>query len=314
MQFIKLTLFFLIIFSSASCDFLSKDKNQKEEKTSPKDYFEGEIKLSESSGYQGSLFKVYTTYLISENKIKREQKAKGLNTVFNMKNGIIIDLVKDSVTLYYSDVFQKNKHTLTSKTYYDYLKTKAHSPQGFSPIDDTFTFLNTYEANKIVKDSSSIQGFKVDYTLYLDNIFQQEVFDTKDIRVKRELLEMIFYRLPKEINFPLISEFKSIISTIKNDSLIHKSVQMKDKISNDISHKFDTTSTDKLIKNKWLDLGIKALKKGVDIALHATLKLESSSIKKIQVTEFSIPLGDFKEIDDIDMFFGKLPSGGDFDD
>lgn len=303
-----------LFFSFASCNFLSKDNDQKDEKASGKRYFEGEIKLSESRGYQGSLFKVYTTYLISENKIKREQKAKGLNAVFNMKNGIIVDLAKDSVTLYYSDVFQKNKHLLSVKEYDHYLKTKNHYSQGFSPIDGTFTFLSTYEAHKTVKDSSFIQGFMTDYTLYIDNIFQQEIFDTKDIKVKRELLEMVFYQLPKEINFPLRSEFKSIISSVKNDSLIHKTVQLKDKISKDILHKTDITNTDMLTKNKWLDLGIKALKKGVDIALHATLKIESLSEHEIKLSEFSIPSGDFKEIDDIDTFFSKLPSGGDFDD
>ena len=314
MRFLKLALLLFLFFSFASCNFLSKDTDQKEKKASEEHYFEGEIKLSESTGYQGSLFKVYTTYLISENKIKREQKAKGLNAVFNMKNGIIIDLVKDSVTLYYSDVFQKNKHSLSVKEYDNYLKTKNHYPQGFSPIDGTFTFLSTYKAHKTVKDSSSIQGFMTDYMLYIDDIFQQEVFDTKDIKVKRELLEMVFYQLPKEINFPLRSEFKSIISNVKNDSLIHKTVQLKDKISKDFLHKTDTTNTDKLTKNKWLDLGIKALKKGVDIALHATLKIESLSEHEIKLSEFSIPSGDFKEIDDIDTFFSKLPSGGDFDD
>ncbi|WP_128755243.1 hypothetical protein [Aquimarina sediminis] len=117
MQFTKSIITFFILSSLMSCNFFSKDKNQKEEEIPLETYFEGEIKLSESRGYQGSLFKIYTTYHISENRIKREQKAKGLNAVFNMKNGIIIDLTTDSIILYYSDVFQKNKHTLTVKEY-----------------------------------------------------------------------------------------------------------------------------------------------------------------------------------------------------
>ncbi|WP_103069993.1 hypothetical protein [Aquimarina sediminis] len=154
----------------------------------------------------------------------------------------------------------------------------------------------------------------MDYNLYIGDVFQQEIFDSKDIKIKRNLLEMLFYRLPKEINFPLSSEFKSTISSVKNDSIITKSAQLKDKISKDLLKNTDTTNTDKLIKNKWLDLGIKMFKKGVDIALHATLKTESFSERIIELPEFAMPSGKFKEIEDIDTFFSKLPSGGDFDD
>ena len=103
--------------------FYACEDNKTAEVDAAKPFFEGEINLSESRGLYGSLSKVHTTYSISENYLKREQRLGGINSILETYAGMIIDLEKDSVVLYYSDKISgnKNKHT-TSQL----LEVKGH--------------------------------------------------------------------------------------------------------------------------------------------------------------------------------------------
>ncbi|MFD2561465.1 hypothetical protein [Aquimarina rubra] len=318
-------------FFTLSCNFLedkkegnTEDKDKKEEDN--RLYFEGEIKLSESRGLYGSLTKVHTTYYISENKIKREQEWGGVYSMLENYAGIIIDLKKDRVVMYYADKLSstRNKHTLSIKDYKTHLKTKV-MPKGIpSPVDRTFELLLDYRLINQVKDSTVIKGFKSDFTRYHDDtdFLKQDVFDSKEIKVKRELLEMVFMNLPEEINFPLKSEVKTTFSEISNDSIIKgKQTKAIDQLARNILRKKDSTvkketDLEKLSKNKWLNMGLKILKKGVDLNIHITADVSDFSVRTLTNIDVSIPSGDFTEILDFDEFLNTLPTGGsvDFDD
>src|SRR5690606_6020116 len=215
----------LLIFLFFSCTFFDKKNDKNEENEAPSlPYFEGVIKLSESRGLYGSISKIHTTYHISENRMKREQELGGVNTVFSIYAGMIIDLQKDSIVLYYADGLAgtKNKHTLSIGEYKKHM-TDNYIPQSVpAPYDTTFKLLPDYVKIGLVKDSTEIKGFMCDYTIYKDSlkILKQEVFDTKEINIKRPLVALTFLNIPKEINFPLKSEVHTTISDISNDSII----------------------------------------------------------------------------------------------
>lgn len=299
--------------------------NEKKNKTTDfKSYFEGEITLSESRGLYGDLFKIYTTFTISENYIKREQKLGGIASISDNYAGIIIDLENDSVTLYYADELAgiKNKHTTNSKNFRTNERYKNFPGILPSPIDNTFNLLSEYNLVKQIKDSITVKGFKSDYTLYKDKyeILKHELFDTKDIKIKRELLEMIFPNIPSEINFPLKAELKTTISDISNDSIIcgqfswaldslARSVfQQQDSIKNDRK-----TDLEKLAKNKWVNLGLDILKKGIDLNVHITIEIYDLSVNETNFSASAFPSADFEEISDIDDFIGSLPDEEDID-
>jgi hypothetical protein len=313
----------LIILSIFASTIFNCGEKKKENKIP---YFEGEITLSESRGLYGSLFKVHTTYNISENRIKREQKLGGITSLLDIYAGIIIDLEKDSVILYNVDNLSgnKNKHTTSIKNFKTNPKYKNFPNSLPSPVDNTFKLLPDYDLIKQVKDSSVIEGFKSDYTLFNDEtkILKQEVFDSKEIRVKRELLEMVFMELPKEINFLLTSNLRTTITDISNDSIVSGEqtkaidVFLRD-VFKDKNQKKEKTDLDKIAKNKWIKLGLNLLKKGVDMNIHITTGLSKLEQRINLPIDLSLPSLDFIEISDIDDFIDTLPSegsGGDFDD
>lgn len=304
----------LIILILTSC---SNEQKAKEEP-----YFEGEITLSESRGLYGSLFKVHTTYTISENCLKREQKLGGLNSLANTYAGIIIDLKKDSIVLYYSDGLRgvNNKHTISVQEYKTNPKYKEISSSPPSPIDGTFKLLPKYELSKQVKDSTNIEGFVSDYSLYKDEIpiFKQEIYDTKSLKIKRELLELAFQDIPKEINFVLQSDLRTMITDISNDSIVAgRQTKALDILLRDAFNKSnEKTNLEKLAQNKWVKLGLNLIKTGVDLNIHISSEVTSKVIKNIPSSSFSLPSVDFEEISDLDDFLDDLPNkhGGDFDD
>lgn len=95
----------------------------------------------------GVLTKVHTTYYISENRIKREQRWGGVYSVLDN----------------YADKFSKvkNKHTLSIKKYKTYLETKTIANGIPSPVDHTFEFLPEYKLIHHVKDSSIIHDLSL---------------------------------------------------------------------------------------------------------------------------------------------------------
>ena len=305
-----------------SCDFFSK-KEEAEVDIDPKKYFEGEINLTETRGIYGILFESNTSFTISKNRMKREQRLGGINKVFDSYAGVIVDLEKDSVTIYYVDLVKKMFNQSTIKEFKKYLASKSTPNRQLSPLDNTFTYLLPYKAINTVNDSMKVKGFMCDYARYVDEdaIVQQEVFDSKEIKVKRELLELVFPNLPKETNFPLRSDFKTMISSVSNDSLVNnKTVEMVDKLVRALLHQVDSTKgnnptdLDKLADNKWLNMGLDVLKKGIDLKFHISNKTSGFSVGNIGLPLFSLPSAAFEEVDDIDEFFSSLPAEGDFDD
>lgn len=319
---LKLALFCLLILTLNACQYF----NKKEKQIDTEGYFEGEINISESRGLYGSLFKVHTTYSISENQLKREQKLGGLYSMLDNYAGLIIDLNKDSVTLYYNDkIMDKHiKHTMSIEQYKSKIKTDPFPKVIPSPVDQTFNLFTEYTKINHVTDSAKINGFISDYTLYNDNtnIFKQEVFDSKHIKIKRSLLEMTFMNLPDNINFPLQSNLKTRLSDISNDSIISgKQTRAIDHFIRSVFAGKDTlsnkqsTDLEKLANSKLVQLGLDILKKGVDLNLHITSELSDIDFIPLSLTDFSLPSGDFSEIEDFDEFLNELPnSSGDFDD
>lgn len=318
MNFSKSLLLLMLSVLLFSCDFLNKKTDDIRE--IPDGPFEGEIILSESRGLYGSLFKVHTSYLISENAIKREERLGGLNDVFDNYAGITIDLEKDSVTLYYADIVEKFKHTLTVEEYKAHVAKKPLPRSTPSPTANSFTFFTAYNPVRTVKDSVVIEGFSTDYNLYKEGILQQEVYDSKKLHIKRELLEMAFPNLPEKINFVLKSEFKTVLSGIKNDSIVNSDqARLIDELTRGIMFHIDSvereeTNLERLSKNKWVNMGIDLLKKGVDLNLHVSSEISKFTGRSIKPVEFSLPSGEFKEIDDFDEFLNSIPSGGGYDD
>ncbi|MBL6445953.1 hypothetical protein JMN32_06515 [Fulvivirga sp. 29W222] len=301
-----------------SCDPLNR-KNE-EVREVPEGPFEGEIALSESRGLYGSLFKTHTSYLISENTLKREERLGGLNDVFDNYAGIIIDLEKDSVTLYYADITEKFKHTLTVKEFKAQM-TKGSLPRSTpSPIGNTFSYFSAYTPIHTAEDSVVIEGFNADYNLYREDFFQQEIYDCKKLQIKRELLKMVFPNLPANTNFVLKSEFKTILTSVKNDSIVNNDqVRLVDELSRGIMFHIDSvereeTNLEKLSKSKWVNMGLNLLKKGIDLNLHISSEISKFSGRGTKPIEFSLPSGEFKEIDDFDAFCNSIPTGGEFDD
>lgn len=312
--FVLLTISVLLF----SCDLLNKKNDEVREL--PGGPFEGEIVLSESRGLYGSLFKVHTSYLISENTIRREERLGGVNDVFNNYAGIIIDLEKDSVTLYYAGSAKKFRHTLTVEAYQAYVNEKPFPRSTPSPVGNTFSYFSAYTPIRTAKDSVVIEGFSTDYNLYQEDILQQEVYDAKKLQIKRELLEVVFPNLPANTNFVLKSEFKTILSSVKNDAIVNsEQARLIDELSRGIMFHIDSvereeTDLEKLSKNKWVNMGLNLLKKGVDLNLHISSEISKFSDRRIEQVEFSLPSGKFEEIDDIDVFFNSIPSGSEFDD
>lgn len=321
---------FILIALYFSCNDKSENKDRNKIKTPVTDnrpYFEGEIELESTQGLYGELFKQYTTYYISENVIKREQKMGGVNEVFDNYAGIIVDLKKDSVMLYYVSKMEniKNKHTLSIKDYKRYIDSNNIPAFVPSAFDITFHTFDGYKFVKQKKDTLKINNFMCDYSLYKDSksITKQEIFDTKEIKVKRELLEIVFINLPVEINFPLKSEMKTTISDISNDTILNgektKSLETLTRKLFGGKKSSDTTtySLGKISKNKWVNMGLKVFKKGVDMNIH----ISTTPVKVIQRVltqiELSLLSDGFTEVGSMDEFINSIPKpsgGGDFDD
>lgn len=314
----KSSIFFSLLLI-LSCNYLNKNKNAA---TKQEPYFEGEIKVSESQGLYGELFKVHTTYVISENVFKRHQVLGGLNSTLNIYAGIIIDLKKDSVVLYYVNSGTKNKHTLSVKDYKAYIQANEITYVSPSPYDATFMFLGSHRLLKQVKDSMKIQEFTCDYTMFHDSldILKQEVFDTKDIKVKREILEMVFIQIPEEVNFPLKSEIRTSISDISNDSILGgEQTKSLEALAREIMGGNSQTTTEnkfsleKLSQNKLVKLGLNILKKGVDLNIHINTELSEIIKRQVTETELALPSESFTEIKDFNKFMEAFPRNNDMD-
>lgn len=317
MFFTKLSAVLLCFCCFAFCTIPSSDAVMPSKKTP---HFEGEIKFIEFRSFEGKPVPSFIKYHITENMAKREQRLSGAYAPLNETRGIIIDLKKDSVTLYYTSLWMKKKHTLSIKTYEEEMWRFVN--QVPSPIDFSFTDLHECTLQKEVNDSTTIKDFSANYSLYMDStaLVERAIFDTDDITINRKFLSLFFYKIPDNINFPLKTTYKTNIYDIPNDTLINsKVVSNLDKLTSWALSKVDSTKErrpldpKKLAKSKLFNWGLNAMKKGIDLALYHSTTLSSLSPHAIGLGEFTGFLGDFESVDDFDDFVSGF-SGGDFDD
>lgn len=289
----RFQLYILLVFCTFlfNCEGNSNTKKE-EQTTAPIPYFEGEIVLTETRDLSDRLFEVETIFILSENSIKREQRLDGVGDVFDDYAGVFVDLEKDSIIFYYVHEASKkyNKHSVSIKEYnsntdYNYFPNTVPSP-----IDNTFKLISEYSLAEQVKDSTTIIGYTSDYTRYEENtgFLMLEVFDSKKIKVKRELLEIVFLDLPAEINFLLMAEVQ----------------------------RSKTEREEKKSKKNWVDLGLDLLNKTVDLTVHIKKKVSTLTKRIIGPSEKGLPAVNFTEIPDFNEFVNSYhtASRSSFDD
>lgn len=291
-------------------------------------YFEGEISLVESVNF--AAIALHTHFFISENKIKREQKFPYIPALLNTTVGMIADLEQDSVCLYYNALSSGKKCTVSIKEYLDFVENYDGSLKP-SPIDQTFTEFTNYRTVKEVKDSTTMRGFSVDYSKHLlgegdslDLEVVQEVFDTKGLIIKRELLELAFPKIPDFINFPLASNFGIKVDQIENDSIIQNDlVKGVDALVRQLLPVEDTlvkqerTDFEALSDNKLLNVGLDVVKKGLNVASGRHVKVLKITPKRLapESATMELPQGDYETVIGVSVFFAALFAiSGDFDD
>lgn len=323
---------FLLTLVVASCTTATNEETSSVLET---DYFEGEIKLIEYINYAG--LALNTHFVISENKIKREQKFLHLPGLLNTTVGMIADLEQDSVVLFYKNYIDQKKCTISIAEYLDFVKDQKFKYVVPSVVDPTFTEFTTYETIKEVKDSTTMRGFSVDYSRHRfadeENVaigMEQEIFDTKAIVIKRKLLTLIFPRIPESINFPLESSLELMIDEIENDSLIQSDLvkgldtliwqplQEKDTLNEgketDVAANLEA-DLEALSNSKLLNFGLDVVKKGLNIASNRNTKVVKVTPKKVVPTTIDLPKGDFEPVIGLTAFFAiVLAASGDFDD
>ena len=304
----------MLPFILFSCTESVSENNRESSSGKPDsgEFFEGVITLTGTFSYFGSLFEDETTYYISENRLKRERKSTPLGgEPVGRYAGMIVDLEKDRVTLYlvidYEDKYLK--HSMSIAEYQTYLNSEVQPSLIPSPFDKTFTILDEYILIHQVEDSTTIEGFRADFSQFNNSSgrFKQEVFDTKNLRIKRPLLENTFPNLPDEINFPLGTVFRTTLTDVKNDSIIagreSKGFErlIKDLVTNDSSAS-KTSDLDKIARNKWVNRGLKFLKKGVDLSINTTIRLKEIVARELTEETLELPAKPFKNAEDLAEF------------
>lgn len=308
----------MVVLLLSACNNDSKEGNE----NTIKAYFEGEVVQKEEVGLYGKLAGLKTTWLFSEHLLKREQTYSGLANLLPAKAGIIVDLLKDSVTMYYTDIEGSFKYTGSCKDYQTYMKEKGTTRKGLNTVDQTFTVLQNYRSSKHVKDSMEIKGGLCDYYLYKENPVKQEVFDAKGLLVKRSLLEMAILNLPSEINFPIRSEVRTLVTEVKNDSILNSAVSqtLKGKIKQLLGTKTEGVKNSKpepkSNESQYAERGINLIKKGIDAAIHITVELVEIAKRSVTQAEWHLPEAKYQEFKDPERFFEALPkvSETEFDD
>ncbi len=290
----KIFLFLLSLCTLQGCDFLKKE----EDRINSESNFEGTLEFTETRGIEGNIAKSHTRYWISDKMVKREKTLGGINLAFQYKSGTIIDFEKDSVTAYYSDLLTKKKLHLSIDEFTEQIKEWGTPLSQLDIVDYTFCQLDGYANEKRVSDSANIQGLLCDYSKFSDKEEFQEIFHSKDIKIKRKALEILFPKIPKECHFPV-------------SSLLSRNYEQK--IQNDTVIQFLDTSyhSPKSTKHKVVDLSLMALKKGLDIYTECTNVLSKVSSEPLKPSHFSFPDGDFEEVDSLDEFLRVFPVGGD---
>lgn len=295
----------ILPFIIAGCNTLEKnEKSIGEDKV----FFEGSITFKEETGLYGKLFTISTSYQVEENCLKREERLTGINKIWNNYAGLIINLDKDKVILYYSDITNKIKHSLSVKEYLNIRDSLAGEIKSPWVVDRTFQHFDPYIRKRYVKDSLVIEGFTTDYSKFTEGYIKQEVFDTRQIKIKRLLMEMAIPGIPESIHFPLRSDLKTIVGEINNDSITSSAKDF---------YPIQDTENVKMREDKnsfIINTAINLIKKGIDLNLHSNLELDEIFEGEIPTSVFSLSDSEFKEISDLDDFLKNFPDAGELDD
>ncbi|WP_298322586.1 hypothetical protein [uncultured Dokdonia sp.] len=183
-----------------SCGFSSETKTPIIELSDTNEPFVGKIILENIEGNT----KTEVTFHIDVKSIRREQTHQGGNGFLGDKAGIIVNYDKDQVILYNTYGGAK----WTTYTIEGYKNALARDTFPYAPIvasyDYTYSFLNDYTAIVAKENALEIESLQLDYKLYSNLSIRQENFDTDEIKVRREMIALVFPNMPENVHFPLL--------------------------------------------------------------------------------------------------------------
>ena len=259
--------------------------------------FTGQIKLKRSNGVYGFLFEEHISLEFSENKVKREERlGNKLNKVQYFKEyvGVIIDFKLDEVTLYFSSLGDHYKHVMSIDDYKEKVLNNNLSPSTPNFFDNTFTPFTTYAIQENVPDSSSMKGFKLDYSYTGQHLIDQNIMDAKELNVPRRSMELIYGNLPTEINFPMRSETKTIVSDFKEDAVLESpEMQFVNRLIHQTGIKrkllMRILRIKKIRKDKWVKRTLKVLKYGIDFKFNVRTQVDEISPSPLADDDIKLP-------------------------
>lgn len=183
-----------------SCGFSSETKTPIIELSDANEPFVGKIVLENIEGNT----KTEVTFHIDVKSIRREQTHQGGDGFLGDKAGIIVNYDKDQVILYNTYGGAK----WTTYTIKGYKNALARDTFPYAPIvasyDYTYSFLNDYTAIVAKENALEIESLQLDYKLYSNLSIRQENFDTDEIKVRREMIALVFPNMPENVHFPLL--------------------------------------------------------------------------------------------------------------
>ncbi|AWH74047.1 hypothetical protein DCS32_07710 [Dokdonia sp. Dokd-P16] len=234
----KLRFLLLVVALSVlnSCGFSSETETPIIELSDANEPFVGKIVLENIENNT----KTEVTFHVDENSIRREQTHQGGEGLLGDKAGIIVNYDKDEVILYNTYGGAK----WTAYTIEEYKNALANDTFPYASIvtsyDYTYSFLDDYTTIADKENALAIESLQLDYKLYGDLDIRQENFDTDEIKVRREMIALVFPNMPENVHFPLL--FK--ISKNTGDASINDETNLSEKgWKNKINQVFNELST-----------------------------------------------------------------------
>ena len=220
-----------------SCGFSSETKTPIIELSDENEPFVGKIVLENIEDNT----KTEVTFHIDTNSIRREQTHQGGKGLLGDKAGIIVNYDKNQVILYNTYGGAK----WTAYTIEEYKNALALDTFPYAsivtPYDYTYSFLDDYTAIVEKDNALAIESLQLDYKLYSNLSIRQENFDTYEIKVRREMIALVFPNMPDNVHFPLLFKISNNIdnANINNETNLSEK-GWKNKISqllNELSNK-----------------------------------------------------------------------------
>ncbi len=227
-QKLRYLLILVALCTLNSCGFSSETKSPIIELSDTNEPFVGKIVLENIEDNT----KTEVTFHVDVNSIRREQTHQGGEGLLGDKAGIIVNYDKDQVILYNTSGGAK----WTEYTIEEYKNTLAKVTFPYAsivtPYDYTYSFLNDYTAIVAKENALEIESLQLDYKLYSNLSLRQENFDTDEIKVKREMIALVFPNMPKDVHFPLLFKISKNTgdNNLKNETNLSEK-GWKDKIT-----------------------------------------------------------------------------------